>query len=545
MLGRMQDWPLLMHKVIDFAAVQFPEQQVASRTVEGPMHYTNYREVRQRSLKVAKRLERDGIRLGDRVATLAWNGYRHLETWYGIVGAGGVYHTVNPRLFPEQIAWIMNDAEDRLVFLDLTFVPMMEGLADRLPTIERYVVLTDSAHMPATKLKNAIAYEDWIGEVDNDFAWKEFDERTAAGLCYTSGTTGNPKGVLYSHRSNLLHSMMASTSACLTVTSDDAVLPVVPMFHANSWGLALSCPVRGASMVMPGPRLDGASVFDLLETEKVTMTAAVPTVWLGLLQYLRKENKKPTTLKFVGIGGSACPPDMIRAFQEDYGVTVRHAWGMTEMSPVGSAGALKPSAKALSGDQRLAIQSKQGWAPFGVEMKIVDDENRELPWDGKRFGSLKVRGFAVVEKYFKDDSQLLDEHGFFDTGDVATIDPNGFMQITDRSKDVIKSGGEWISSVELENELMAHPDVIEAAVIAKPDERWAERPLCCVVLREQSAVGAPELVEHLRDRVARWWLPDEFAFVAEIPKTSVGKFDKKVLRGQLAEGTLEGRIRVS
>jgi fatty-acyl-CoA synthase len=342
MLGRMQDWPLLMHKVIDFAAIQFPEQQVASRTVEGPMHYTNYRAVRQRALKVAKRLERDGIKLGDRVATLAWNGYRHLETWYGIVGAGAVYHTVNPRLFPEQIAWIMNDAEDRAVFVDLTFVPLVEAIADRLPTIERYIVLTDGAHMPATKLKNAVAYEDWIGEVDDDFAWQEFDERTAAGLCYTSGTTGNPKGVLYSHRSNLLHSMMASTSACLTVTSDDAVLPVVPMFHANSWGLALSCPMRGASMVMPGPRLDGASVFDLLETEKVTMTAAVPTVWLGLLQYLRKENKKPTTLKFVGIGGSACPPDMIRAFQEDYGVTVRHAWGMTEMSPVGSAGALKP-----------------------------------------------------------------------------------------------------------------------------------------------------------------------------------------------------------
>src|SRR5277367_1898980 len=363
MLGRMQYWPLLMHKVIDFAAIQFPEQQVASRTVEGPMHYTNYRAVRERALKVAKRLERDGIKLGDRVATLAWNGYRHLETWYGIVGAGGVYHTVNPRLFPEQIAWIMNDAEDRIVLLDLTFVPLMESLAGSLPTVQRYVVLTDAAHMPATKLKNAVAYEDWLSEGDGDFRWAEFDENTAAGLCYTSGTTGNPKGVLYSHRSNLLHSMMASTSACLTVTSDDAVLPVVPMFHANSWGLALSCPMRGARIVMPGPRLDGASVFDLLETEKVTMTAAVPTVWLGLLHYLRKENKKLTTLKFVGIGGSACPPDMIRAFQEDYGVPVRHAWGMTEMSPVGSAGALKPSAKALSREQRLAVQSKQGWAP--------------------------------------------------------------------------------------------------------------------------------------------------------------------------------------
>ena len=450
MLGRMQDWPLLMHKVIDFAAVQFPEQRVASRTVEGPMHYSNYREVRQRALKVAKQLERDGIKLGDRVATLAWNGYRHLETWYGIVGAGGVYHTVNPRLFPEQIAWIMNDAEDRIVFVDLTFVPLMEGLAERLPTIERYVVLTDSAHMPATKLKNAVAYEDWLGEVDDDYAWKEFDERTAAGLCYTSGTTGNPKGVLYSHRSNLLHSMMASTSACLTVTSDDAVLPVVPMFHANSWGLALSCPMRGASMVMPGARLDGASVYDLLETEKVTMTAAVPTVWLGLLHYLRMEKKTLSTLKFVGIGGSACPPEMIRAFQEDYGVIVRHAWGMTEMSPVGSAGALKPSAKAVSGDQRLAIQSKQGWAPFGVEMKIVDDENKELPWDGKRFGRLKVQRLLrcgeILQGRHRDPRRARNLRH-------RRCRDHRFRRLHANHRSIEgcdQSGGEWISSIDID-----------------------------------------------------------------------------------------------
>src|SRR5271154_1458423 len=338
MLGLMQDWPLLCHRIIDHAAHNHAERPIITRSIEGPIHHTNYAEVRARALRVAQRLDRDGIKLGDRVATLAWNTWRHLESWYGILGIGAVYHTINPRLFPEQIVWIINHAEDRVMMTDLTFLPLLEKIADKLPKIERYIVFTDRAHMPATTLRNAVAYEDWIAEVDGDFAWKEFDERTAAGMCYTSGTTGNPKGVLYSHRSNLLHSMMASTSACLTVTSDDAVLPVVPMFHANSWGLALSCPMRGASMVMPGPRLDGASVFDLLETEKVTMTASVPTVWLGLLQYLRKENKKPTTLKFVGIGGSACPPDMIRAFQEDYGVTVRHAWGMTEMSPVGSAG---------------------------------------------------------------------------------------------------------------------------------------------------------------------------------------------------------------
>ncbi len=536
MLGRMQDWPLLMHKVIDFAAVQFPEQQVASRTVEGPMHYTNYREVRERALKVAKRLERDGIKLSDRVATLAWNGYRHLEVWYGIAGAGAVYHTVNPRLFPEQIAWIINDAEDRVVFVDLTFVPLMEALADRLPTVERYVVLTDGAHMPATKLKNAVAYEDWIGEVDSDFAWAEFDERTAAGLCYTSGTTGHPKGVLYSHRSNVLHSMMASSFESLMVTAYDSVLPVVPMFHANSWGLALSCPMRGSRMVMPGPRLDGASVFDLLETEKVTMTAAVPTVWLGLLQYLRNENKKLTTLKFVGIGGSACPRDMIRVFQEDYGVTVRHAWGMTEMSPVGSAGALKQSTRALSAEQRLAVQSKQGWAPFGVEMKIADDENNELPWDGKRFGRLKVRGFAVVESYFKDQGgKILDDQGFFDTGDVATIDPDGFMQITDRSKDVIKSGGEWISSIDIENLAVAHPDVAEAAVIGVAHPKWDERPLLVVVAKEGCSPKCDEVLDFLKPQIAKWWMPDDMQVVTEIPHTATGKINKLKLRETFKE----------
>ena len=373
MHGRMQEWPLLMHKIIDFAGIQFPEREVVSRTVEGPMHYTNYRDIRHRALKVAKRLHREGMKHGDRIATLAWNGYRHLESWYGITGMGGVYHTVNPRLFPEQIAWIINHAEDRMVMTDLTFVPLLEAMADRLPTVERFVVFTDHAHMPATKLKNAVAYEDWIAEVDSDFAWAEFDERTAAGLCYTSGTTGNPKGVLYSHRSNVLHSMLASSADTLMVTAYDSVLPVVPMFHANSWGLALSCPMRGARMVMPGPRLDGASVYDLLETEKVTMTAAVPTVWLGLLHYLRKENKRLTTLKFVGIGGSACPPDMIRAFEDDYGVTVRHAWGMTEMSPVGSAGSIKPSMVDLSA---RAAARRSGQAGLGAVRRRNEDRRR-------------------------------------------------------------------------------------------------------------------------------------------------------------------------
>jgi len=531
MLGRMQEWPLLMHKVIDFAATQFPRQEVVSRMVEGPMHRTNYRDIRERALKLAKRLERDGVKLGDRIATLAWNGFRHLEAWYGITGIGAVYHTVNPRLFPEQIAWIVNHAEDRIVMTDLTFVPLLEALAGHMPTVERYVVLTDAAHMPATKLKNAVAYEEWIGEVDSDFKWKEFDERTAAGLCYTSGTTGHPKGVLYSHRSNVLHSMLATGPETLTLNAYDSVLPVVPMFHANSWGLALSCLIRGARLVMPGARLDGASVYDLIETEKVTMTAGVPTVWLGLLDYMRKEGKKLSALRFVGIGGSAAPPEMIRAFEEDFGVEVRHAWGMTEMSPIGSAGSLKPHQQSLSHEEKLAIKSKQGWSPFGVEMKITDDQNNALPWDGKRFGRLKVKGFAVVETYFKDEGgRILDDHGFFDTGDVATIDPDGFMQITDRAKDVIKSGGEWISTIDIENIAVAHPDVAEAAVIGVKHPKWDERPLLVVVPREGRHPKKEDVLEYLKPKIAKWWMPDDMQIVTEIPHTATGKINKLKLR---------------
>ena len=531
MLGRMQEWPLLMHKVIDFAATQFPRQEVVSRMVEGPMHRTNYRDIRKRALKLAKRLERDGVKLGDRIATLAWNGFRHLEAWYGITGIGAVYHTVNPRLFPEQIAWIVNHAEDRIVMTDLTFVPLLEALAGHMPTVERYVVLTDAAHMPATKLKNAVAYEEWIGEVDSNFKWKEFDERTAAGLCYTSGTTGHPKGVLYSHRSNVLHSMLATGPETLTLNAYDSVLPVVPMFHANSWGLALSCLIRGARLVMPGARLDGASVYDLIETEKVTMTAGVPTVWLGLLDYMRKEGKKLSALRFVGIGGSAAPPEMIRAFEEDFGVEVRHAWGMTEMSPIGSAGSLKPHQQSLSHEEKLAIKSKQGWSPFGVEMKITDDQNNALPWDGKRFGRLKVKGFAVVETYFKDEGgRILDDHGFFDTGDVATIDPDGFMQITDRAKDVIKSGGEWISTIDIENIAVAHPDVAEAAVIGVKHPKWDERPLLVVVPREGRHPKKEDVLEYLKPKIAKWWMPDDMQIVTEIPHTATGKINKLKLR---------------
>ena len=531
MLGQMQDWPLLLHKVIDFAAAQHAGQEVVSRSIEGPIHRITYRELRGRSLRVAQRLAAEGVSLGDRVATLAWNTARHLETWYGITGVGAVYHTVNPRLFPEQIVWIMNHAEDRLVFLDLTFVPLLESIADKLPSVQRYVVLTDGAHMPATSLRNAVAYEDWIGEVDGDFRWMEFEERTAAGLCYTSGTTGNPKGVLYSHRSNVLHSLMSTGVDCVPIGPDTTILPVVPMFHANSWGLAFSAPMRGAKMVMPGMRLDGASIYELLETEKVDLTAAVPTVWLMLLTYLQKEGKKLSTLKTVMIGGSACPPAMIRAFERDYGVEVRPAWGMTEMSPIGSLGAIKPAARTSNYDDMVALKSKQGWAPFGVEMKITDAAGTALPWDGKQYGNLKVSGFAVLQSYFKGEGgQVLDDEGFFDTGDVATIDPDGYMQITDRAKDVIKSGGEWISSIDIENFAVGHPDIAEAAVIGVAHPKWDERPLLVVVPKEGKTPNTEDVLDYLRPRIAKWWMPDAMQIVKEIPHTATGKINKLKLR---------------
>jgi fatty-acyl-CoA synthase len=530
MLGLMQDWPLLCHRIIDHAAIQHADRPVISRSIEGPIHTTNYAEVRRRALKVAQRLERDGIKPGDRIATMAWNTWRHLEAWYGILGIGAVYHTVNPRLFADQICWIVNHAEDRMMFVDLTFLPILEKHAPGLKTIERYVVLTDAAHMPATTLKNAVAYEEWIGDVDGDFAWKSFDENTAAGMCYTSGTTGNPKGVLYSHRSNVLHSMMAAMPDAMNVSSRDVVLPVVPMFHANCWGLALTSPMLGASMVMPGAKLDGPSIYELLDTYKVTFTAAVPTVWLMLLQDLEKTGAMLPHLNRVVIGGSACPRAMTQTFHDKYGVEVIHAWGMTEMSPLGSLCTLKPEHAKLEGDARLDVQMKQGHPPFGVEMKITDDSGKKLPWDGNTFGRLKVRGPSVARRYFKDDSEILDDEGFFDTGDVATMDRHGYMQITDRSKDVIKSGGEWISSIDLENLAVGHPKVAEAAVIGVQHPKWDERPLLVVVLKKDQKATKDEILGFMQGKIAKWWMPDDVAFVEEIPHTATGKILKTELR---------------
>lgn len=528
MLGLMQEWPLLCQRIIDHAAICHPDREVVTRSVEGPIHRTNYGQIRRRALKVAQRLDRDGIVLGDRVATLAWNTWRHLEIWYGIMGIGAVCHTINPRLFPEQIAWIINHARDRVIFADITFVPLLEKLAPQLEVIERFVILTDRNNMPGTSLRGAIAYEDWIDSVDGDFAWKLFDENTAAGLCYTSGTTGNPKGVLYSHRSNVLHSLMTAQADVLGLSCNDTVLPVVPLFHANSWGLAFHAPMVGSKIVFPGAKLDGASVYELLWDEKVTFTAGVPTVWLMLQQYMESNNLRLPALRDLTIGGAAPPPAMIEAF-ERMGICARQGWGMTEMGPVGSIGSLKPPFADLTGAEKIAQLSSQGFSPFLVEMKITDDSGKKLPHDGKAYGRLKVRGPSVAKAYYGLNDEILDKEGYFDTGDVATIDEHAYMRITDRSKDVIKSGGEWISSIEVENAAIAHPSVQEAAAIAVSHPKWGERPLLIVQLNPNMEATKADILSFLEGKIAKWWMPDDVV-MDSIPHTATGKIRKSELR---------------
>ena len=536
MLGLMQEWPLLCHKIIDHAANFHGDREIVTRTVEGPVTRTNYRDMRRRSLRLAKRLEREGARIGDRIATMAWNTSRHLESWYGITGIGAVYHTLNPRLFPDQIAWIINDAEDKFLFVDTTFLPIVEAIADKTPSIKKIFVLTDAEHMPDTKLDNAVCYEEWLNETDDDFTWRRFDERTAAGMCYTSGTTGDPKGVLYSHRSNVLHSMVACQPDMMNLSARDRMMPVVPLFHANGWATAFTCPLVGATMVLPGAGMDGESLYNLLTDEKVTITAAVPTIWLMLLQYLEKSGKDLPHLERVVIGGAACPRAITKAFQENYGVEVIHAWGMTEMSPLGSMCTIKPEYEGLEGDEKLDLQQKQGHPPFTVEMKVTDDENNELPWDSKSFGRLKVRGPAVASAYYKNrGEELFDAENWFDTGDVAHMDPYGYMEITDRAKDVIKSGGEWISTIELENLAVGHEDVAEAAVIGIAHPKWDERPLLIVVPKEGHEPKKDDLLKYLEDKVAKWWLPNDVVTVQEIPHTATGKIQKTALREQFKD----------
>jgi fatty-acyl-CoA synthase len=536
----MQDSPLLISSLIDFAATYHGDVEIVSRTVEGPIHRYTYADANVRSKKLAQALAKMGVQLGDRVATLAWNGYRHFECYYGVSGIGAVLHTLNPRLFPDQIVYIANHAEDKVLITDLTFVPLLEQIAGQMGSVEKIVIMTDRANMPETSLENVLCYEELLAAEDGDFDWPSFDERTASSLCYTSGTTGNPKGVLYAHRSTLLHSFAACTRDVLALSSQDVVLPVVPMFHANAWGIAYAAPMCGAKLVFPGAALDGASVYELLESEEVTMSAGVPTVWLMLLTYMKENNKSLPHMDRTVIGGAAAPQSMIEAFERDFDTTVIHAWGMTEMSPLGTTGNMKRKHAKLPLEEQVPYKVKQGRAVYGVDMKIVDDEGSELPRDGVAFGNLLVRGPWITNGYFKGEGgNVLDNGNWFDTGDVATLDPDGFMQITDRAKDVIKSGGEWISSVDLENTMMGHPAVREAAVVGIPDDRWDERPLACVVLAEGATASPAELTEYLTDKVAKWWLPERWTFIDEIPKTSVGKFSKKDLRAAYSRGELE------
>ena len=533
MLGLMQDRPLLISSLIEYAAQYHGRSEIVSRTVEGPIHRYDYAAAHARSRRLAKALLRRGITLGDRVATLAWNGHRHFESYFGVSGIGAVLHTINPRLFAEQIAYIANHAEDRLIFTDLTFVPLLEAIADQLGSVEAFVVMTDEAHMPETSLPNALCYESLLAAEDEDYAWPSFDERTASSLCYTSGTTGNPKGVLYSHRSTLIHTFAVCARDALGICANDTVLPVVPMFHANCWGTAYAAPMSGAKLVLPGALMDGEHIYELLDNERVTVSLGVPTVWLMLLNYLQQSGKKLPNMDRTIIGGSACPQSMIEAFEKDYGVTVVHAWGMTEMSPIGTTGNMKAAMADLPYEEQLTYKVKQGRGIYGVEMKIVDDDGAELPRDGVAFGNLMVRGPWITNGYFKGEGgQVLDAEGWFNTGDVATLDAEGFMQITDRAKDVIKSGGEWISSIDLENLAVGHPDVAEAAVIGVAHPKWDERPLLVIVRQEGASVEKDEILAFMDGKIAKWWMPDDVAFVDEIPHTATGKIQKVTLREQ-------------
>ncbi|MBB6489323.1 long-chain-fatty-acid--CoA ligase [Rhizobium lusitanum] len=531
MLGMMMNAPLLVSSILRHAAAYHGGTEIVSKTVEGPIHRYSYADLSRRSQKLANALQRFGLNHGDRVGTLAWNGYRHLELYYGISGSGLVCHTINPRLFREQIGYIIDHAGDSVLFSDLTFLPILEGLADKLAQLKAVIILTDEAHMPKSEcLPNLICYERLIAGEPDEFDWPVFDENTASSLCYTSGTTGDPKGVLYSHRSTVLHAMASTFIDVLGLSASDSVVPVVPMFHVNAWGIPFAAPMVGAKLVMPGPNLDGASLHGLFESEKVTFTAGVPTVWLGLLDWMDGHGQKFSTLKRVAIGGSASPPIMISRFQ-NMGVMVRHAWGMTETSPIGLAAALLPKHEALSAEQRLIVESKQGRPLFGMEFSVVGADGKPVARDGKAFGAMLVRGPWVAASYYNaEKSAAYAVDGWFETGDVVTMDEDGFVQIVDRTKDVVKSGGEWISSIELENIAQAHPAIKEAAVVAVPDGRWGERPVLTVVLKPGQTFTRQDLPELYTGKISKWSIPDDVIVVDELPHTATGKLLKIAIR---------------
>ena len=536
MLGQMQNHPLLISSVIDFAARHQGDTEVVSRRVEGDIHRYTWADVQRRAKQVAKALDALGVAAGERVGTLAWNGYRHQELYFGVSGSERVLHTINPRLLAEQIAWIVNHAKDQVLCFDTTFLPIVQGIHAHCKTVKRWIALCDEDKLPKdTGIPNLISYEAWIGQQSPDYTWPVFDENTASSMCYTSGTTGNPKAALYSHRSTVLHAYAAALPDVMGLSARDSALPVVPMFHVNAWGLPYSAAMVGCKLVFPGPAMDGKSIYELMEAEKVTFAAGVPTVWQMLLGHLGPNKLKFSSLTRTVIGGSAAPPAMIAAFRDQDGVDVLHAWGMTEMSPLGTLCTLKEKHKDLPEEDKMKLRLKQGRAIFGVDMKIVGDNGEELPWDGKTYGDLYVKGPWILDTYFKGEggNPLVD--GWFPTGDVATIDADGFMQITDRSKDVIKSGGEWISSIDIENVAMAHPAVAMAACIGMPHPKWDERPIVAVALKPGAEVTRDELLKFYDGKVAKWQVPDDVVFVDSIPLGATGKMLKTRLREQLKD----------
>ncbi|MDT8841140.1 3-(methylthio)propionyl-CoA ligase [Paraburkholderia fungorum] len=528
LLGQMMDVPLTVSSLLAHAARHFGDTEIVSRRIEGDVHRYTYRDCEKRAKQLAQALIALGVEPGERVATLAWNGYRHLEAYYGTTGFGAVCHTINPRLFPDQIAYIVNHADDAYVLFDTTFAPLVDALAPHCPKVRGWIALADQAHLPKMQTP-VLSYETLLDAQNGHYDWPAIDERQASYLCYTSGTTGNPKGALYSHRSTVLHAFGAALPDAMSLSARDSVLPVVPMFHVNAWGIPHSAPLTGAKLVFPGKDLDGKSLYELMESERVTYSAGVPTVWLGLLNYLREAKVRFSSLNRTVIGGSACPPAMLRTFEDEYGVQVIHAWGMTEMSPLGTLSKLTWEQSQRPIEEQRKLLEKQGHVLYGVDMKIVGEDGRDLPWDGVAFGDLHVRGPWVIDRYFrKDESPLVD--GWFPTGDVATIDRDSFLHITDRSKDVIKSGGEWISSIDIENVAIAHPAVAEAACIACAHPKWTERPLLVVVKRAGFDVTREELLAFYDGKVAKWWIPDDVVFVDELPHTATGKLQKLKLR---------------
>ena len=537
MIGDMQKWTPNVAGIIEHAREIHPKTEIISRLVSGEIHRSNYEKVCIRSRKLASALEKDGVKKGDVIATLALNTYRHLEMYYGISGMGAITHTLNFRLHPEQAVYIINHAEDKIIFVELPFVPILEALQENLKTVEKYVVLCEVDEMPETTLKNAISYEEYIQDGDENYSWPTLEDDAACALCYTSGTTGNPKGVLYSHKSNVIHAQAALTA--MTIKPDDTILMVVPLFHVLAWGIPYFGPMNGLKLVMPGMQMEGEPLFELIDQEDVTLAFGVPTIWMGLLAYCRDNNKILSSVKNTIIGGSALSLATLQEFDEVHDVNVIHAWGMTEMSPLGTTNVPTPEMENMSKEEKYAVQLKQGRPIYGVELKVVDDEGNELPKDGESQGHLMVRGPWILQKYFKADKDAVDADGWFDTGDISVLDEDGYMTIKDRAKDVIKSGGEWISSIDLENAAFGHPEVAEACVVGIPHPKWDERPMLFIVTNSGEPIEKESIIEFLSDKVAKWWLPDDVVFVEELPHTATGKISKMTLREQFKDYKFE------